>query len=45
MSGQLSPDPESAVSARYYGAVTTEHPGRLRLIPPRFVVPQAFPRE
>jgi hypothetical protein len=25
MSGRLSPDPEAAVSARYYGAVTTEH--------------------
>ena len=29
MSGRLSPDPESAVSARYYGAVTTEHLDRL----------------
>ncbi len=25
MDGRLSPDPEAAVSARYYGAVTTEH--------------------
>ncbi len=29
MSGRLSPDPESAVSARYYGGVTTEHLDRL----------------
>jgi hypothetical protein len=29
MSGRLSPDPEAAVSARYYGAVTTEHLDRL----------------
>jgi hypothetical protein len=29
MSGPLSPDPEAAVSARYYGAVTTEHLDRL----------------
>ena len=29
MSGRLSPNPEAAVSARYYGAVTTEHLDRL----------------
>jgi hypothetical protein len=29
MSGRLSPDPEAAVSARYYGAVATEHLDRL----------------
>ncbi len=29
MSGRLSLDPEAAVSARYYGAVTTEHLDRL----------------
>jgi hypothetical protein len=29
MSGRLSPDPEAVVSARYYGAVTTEHLDRL----------------
>jgi hypothetical protein len=29
MSGPPSPDPEAAVSARYYGAVTTEHLDRL----------------
>ena len=29
MPGRLSPDPEAAVSARYYGAVATEHLDRL----------------
>jgi hypothetical protein len=29
VSGRLSPDPKAAVSARYYGTVTTEHLDRL----------------